>query len=127
MKNVVMFLAQIVIICAIYNIARYIVDFLHLPIPSGVFGMILLYFLLSTGLLKVRYIEKAALFLNKHLALFFIPFGVGLMTQEQLIRTSGWQLLLMIAGSAIVGLLVTGGITQYLLKKERSKDEYFNG
>ena len=90
------------------------------------FGMILLFLLLIKGIIQVRYIERAASFLNKHLAFFFIPFAVGLMNYGGLIKTSGAQLLIMIAGSSILGLLITGGLTQYLSRKVGVKREQSN-
>lgn len=126
MKKALLFLVQLFLIWAIYTLSNFIVNFLHLPVPASVFGMILLYVLLLSGILQVRYIERASSFLNKHLAFFFIPFAVGLMNYGGLIQSSGLQLLTMIAGSSIVGLLITSGLTQYLSRRERSKREQSN-
>ena len=79
MKNVFVFLAQLLLICLIYFVSEFVVTNLNLPIPGNVFGLMLLFVLLLIGVVKVNYIEKAAGFLNKHLAFFYIPFGVGLM------------------------------------------------
>jgi len=125
-KNALLFLAQLFIIWAIYTLSDYIVDFLHLPIPASVFGMIVLFLLLSKGIIQVRYIERAASFLNKHLAFFFVPFAVGLMNYGGLIKSSGVQILLMIMGSSVVGLLITAGLTQYLSRREGAKREQSN-
>lgn len=126
MKKALLFLAQLFLIWAIYTLSDLIVSFLHLPVPASVFGMILLYLLLLSGILQVRYIERAASFLNKHLAFFFIPFAVGLMNYGGLVQSSGLQLLIMITGSSIVGLLITSGLTQYLSRRERAKREQSN-
>jgi holin-like protein len=126
LKKALLFFAQLFLIWAIYTLSDFIVSFLHLPVPASVIGMILLYVLLLSGILQVRYIERAASFLNKHLAFFFIPFAVGLMNYGGLIQSSGLQLLTMIAGSSIVGLLITSGLTQYLSRRERAKREQSN-
>ncbi|MCQ6276981.1 CidA/LrgA family protein [Bacillus sp. V3B] len=126
MKKALLFFAQLFVIWAIYTLSDFIVSFLHLPVPASVFGMVLLYLLLVSGILQVRYIERAAAFLNKHLAFFFIPFAVGLMNYGGLIQSSGLQLLIMIGGSSIVGLLITSGLTQYLSRREETKRERSN-
>lgn len=126
MKKAVLFLVQLFLIWTIYILSDFIVSFLHLPVPASVFGMILLYLLLLSGIIQVRYIERAASFFNKHLAFFFIPFAVGLMNYGGLIQSSGLQLLIMIAGSSIVGLLITSGLTQYLSRREEVKREQSN-
>jgi holin-like protein len=121
MKNAVLFLSQLLILMSIYIGSNYIVKLIHLPIPGSVLGMILLLISLSMGIVKLKYIEKAAEYLIKHLALFFVPYAVGLMTYGDLIKTSGWKLLVMIVGSTVIGLVVTSGITQYLTSKGTKK------
>ena len=71
MKRALLFLVQLFLIWAIYTLSDFIVSFLHLPVPASVFGMILLYLLLLSGIIQVRYIERAASFLNEHLCLLF--------------------------------------------------------
>lgn len=117
------FILQLFFIWLIYAVSDVIVRFLDLPIPASVFGMILLFILLVSGIIKVQHIEKATTFLNKHLAFFFIPFAVGLMNYGGLIHASGIQLLIMIAASSVIGLLVTSGLTQFLARRAVSKHE----
>ncbi|WP_338471707.1 CidA/LrgA family protein [Niallia sp. XMNu-256] len=121
MKNMMIFLVQMVLLYLIYAISDLLVKWLHLPIPGSVCGLILLFVLLATGILKESYVEKATTFLNKHLAFFFIPFAVGLMNYGHLIKTSGIQLLLMIVGSTLIGLVVTSGVSQGLSGKVGAK------
>lgn len=118
------FILQLFFIWLIYAVSDFIVSFLDLPIPASVFGMILLFLLLVSGIVKVQYIEKATTFLNRHLAFFFIPFAVGLINYGGLIQTSGIQLLIMIVVSSVIGLLVTSGLTQFLARRAVSKHEH---
>ncbi|OMP66067.1 CidA/LrgA family protein [Domibacillus epiphyticus] len=117
MKETVLFLGQIIILIIIYQLSAAIVTYLHIPIPASVFGMMILLALLSKGLIHMRYIEKGAAFLNKHLAFFFIPIAVGLMTFGDLIKTTGIPLTIMIGGSSLIGLFVTASLTDRLSKK----------
>lgn len=126
MKHVLIFFVQLFFLFAIYQVSTYIVSFLELPVPASVLGMILLYFLLSNGIVKLRYIEVAASFLLKHLSLFFIPIAVGLMDYGGLIQTSGIQLIVVIAVSSMIGLFVTGGLTQLLARKKVQKEERYH-
>ena len=59
---------------------------LAMPIPGNVLGMGLLLFLLSTGVVRVEWLEEAAELLLSHMALFFIPAGVGVMVYLDLVR-----------------------------------------
>jgi holin-like protein len=120
-KNAVLFLLQLFILIFIYIGSNYIAKVTNLPIPGNVLGMILLFLSLTMRIVKLRYIEKAAEYLIKHLGLFFIPYAVGFMTYGDLIIASGWQLLLMVIGSTVIGLVVTSGSTQFLSSREIQK------
>jgi holin-like protein len=119
MKEAILFLGQIALLTILYQLSVFIVTLLHIPIPASVFGMIVLFVLLSKGFIHMHYIEKGAAFLNKHLAFFYIPIAIGLMTYSELIQTDGIALIVMIAGSSIIGLFVTSALTDYLWRKRR--------
>jgi holin-like protein len=126
MRNIVLFICQLFILIAIFTVSNFIVKLTSLPIPGSVLGMILLFICLTTGTVKLKYIEKASEYLIKHLSLFFIPYAVGLMSYGNLIQTNGWKLLIMIIGSTLIGLVATSGITQYLSSKETQRHERSN-
>lgn len=123
MKSALLFFAQLFLLWAVYQVSTYIVSLIEFPLPASVLGMILLYLLLRIGIVKLQYVEVAASFLLKHLSLFFVPFAVGLMNYGGLIKASGIQLILMIIGSTIIGLLITGGSTQFLSSKKIAKEK----
>lgn len=107
-------------------ISEYIVEAFQLPIPASVLGIIILFTALSTKVVKLKYIDKMASFFNHHLAFFFLPYAVGLMSFGGLIRSSGFEILFIIIGSTTIGLLITSGISQLLTKRELAKDEHSN-
>jgi len=122
-KQSLLFSAQLLSIWAIYMVSVYTTKTFGLPIPASVLGMVILFLLLASGIVKVRYIEMAASFLNRHLGFFFVPIAVGLMDFGGLMKTSGLQIFIMIAGSTAVGLLLTGSLTQILSKGARKQHE----
>lgn len=126
MKHALVFFTQLFFLIAIHQVSSYIVSFLELPVPASVLGMILLYLLMSNGIVKLHYIDVAASFLLKHLSLFFIPIAVGLMDYGGLIQASGFQLIVVIAASSMIGLFVTGGLTQLLSRKKIQKEERYH-
>lgn len=122
MKNALLFFAQFILLWAVNQVSTYIVSFIEFPLPASVLGMIILYLLLRIGVVKLQYVEVAASFLLKHLSLFFVPFAIGLMNYGGLIKASGIPLILMIVGSTVIGLLITGGTAQFLSSKKMTKE-----
>lgn len=70
---------QIAFLALIAALCDWLSSFGGLPVPGNVLGMILLCFLLGTGLLPERLISRGATFLLRHLVFFFVPIAVGLM------------------------------------------------
>ncbi|UTW70780.1 CidA/LrgA family protein [Anaerobacillus sp. HL2] len=68
-----------------------------------------------------KWVEEASSFLIKHLAFFFIPIAVGLMSFGSLFIQNGLSLVLVIIGSACIGIYVTGAVSQKLAKKKKVK------
>jgi holin-like protein len=118
MKQGLIFILQIAVLWLINEIGYVIVEFFHIPIPGNVLGMVILFILLLTGVVKVSWIEKGALFLNKHLAFFFIPISVGLMSYGHFFVKNGLSLAVILLGSSIIGLFITGHASQWMGKEK---------
>ncbi|AOH55282.1 hypothetical protein ABE28_013055 [Peribacillus muralis] len=112
MKKLLVFPVQLILLLIICKLGYYFADLLHLPIPGNVIGMILLFFLLQTKVLKVEWIELASGFLVKHLAFFFIPISISLMTMGWLFIEFGLPLALTLGVSLICGFIVSAWTVQ---------------
>lgn len=92
---------------------------LHLPVPGNVLGLVLLFALVWSGILKAAWLEPAATLLVKHLAFFFIPITVGLKDMGPLFALHGIGILFILTMSAAVGMAVCG-LTSTRLMNVRS-------
>jgi holin-like protein len=109
--------AQIAALAGIFRLGSLIAERLHLPVPGNVLGMLVLFALLYCGVIKETWIADGAGLLTRHLSLFFIPIVVGLMDWTGLLIVSGPQLLIVLVGSSLAGLFVTGRVVQLLARK----------
>ncbi|MDM5212167.1 CidA/LrgA family protein [Peribacillus sp. NJ4] len=114
MKKTIAFIVQLIILLIICKLGYFIAHLLHLPIPGNVIGMILLFSLLQTKVLKVEWIELTSGFLVKHLAFFFIPISISLMTMGWLFIEFGLPLALTLGVSLIFGFIVSAWTVQKL-------------
>lgn len=114
---------QILILFAVYEIGVMIQQFLHLFIPGSVIGLILMFILLTTGLLPLRFIEVGSMFMNKHLVLFFIPATVGIMNHYELFVGKGILLIFIIMLSTLCVMASAGLISQALARKGEENHE----
>lgn len=111
---------EAIIILGIYLLGELISSVLSLPIPGNILGMIILLALLCTKIIKLEQIETVSNFLLDHLAFFFIPAGVGLMSSVGIIKDTWLKLIIVCILTTIIIIGVTGTIVQLI--KKRSKN-----
>ncbi len=89
-----------------------------LPVPGPVIGLVLLLILLmlrdrtqamAIGPLRDGRVETIAKGLLAHLSLMFVPAGVGVVQQLDLIADRGFAIALVLAASVLITMLVTVG------------------
>ena len=114
---------EAIIILGIYLLGEFISEVLSLPVPGNILGMIILLFLLCTKIIKLEQIETIANFLLDHLAFFFIPAGVGLMTSVDIIKDSWLKLIVVCIATTIIIIASTGLIVQYITRKNTKRGE----
>ena len=115
-------LYQLLILLLINQIGFYIVEKTGIPIPGNIIGMMLLFGLLWTKVIPLKWIDKASTVLIKHLAFFFIPISVGIMTLGSILLNVGLELMVVILISTFIGLIFSGFLSQlFIVKKEGEK------
>lgn len=83
-----------------------------LALPGNLVGMVMLFVLMACGIVKLEWVNAGATFLLRHLAFFFIPIAVGLMTMGDLVRSHGIAILAVLVASAAAGILISGLVVQ---------------
>ena len=110
---------ETLIILVIYLIGELLSKSLHLPVPGNILGMVILFILLFTKIVKVDNISTVTNFLLDHLAFFFIPAGVGLMASLGIIKATWWQLLIVCITTTIIIIGVTGIVVQAISRRTK--------
>src|SRR5690625_3794410 len=85
---------QIAILFFIYYVGVFIQNLFQLFIPGSVIGLILMFLLLATGILRAKWMKAGATYMMNHLVLFFIPATVGILNYYTLFAGKGFFLIL---------------------------------
>ncbi|MGB9940604.1 CidA/LrgA family protein [Methanosarcina sp.] len=109
-------LKQFSIILSIYFLGELIQKVSGLPIPGNVIGMLILFFGLYTGIIKLNMIGKISELLLENLAFFFLPAGISLITCFALLEGKWTAILVVSLISTVITLGVTG-LTVELVKR----------
>lgn len=83
-------------------------------ISGNIIGMILLFAALCLRWVKAETVRPAAKFLTGTMALFFVPYGVGLMDSYGVIMNNLWAIVISGIVSTVLVLLVSGWTFQSL-------------
>ena len=113
------YLHQALIIAAVTFAAELLKFILPFPFPASIYGLILLFTLLKTGILKLSQIEDVGNLLLELMPLLLVPASVSFLTCLDTIQQMLLPVLLMgLAGTTIV-LFVTGHVTQFFIRRRK--------
>ena len=115
---VVKALFQTVLLILVYLICSWFVGIMNLPIPANVLGIIVLFTLLATGIVKEEHIQEAAGFFLKHLVFFFVAVGVALINWGGVFYDYGLVLFLALLVSSILPFYAVGIMMQKFMKEK---------
>lgn len=110
------YIFSFLILCVCLLIGKSIQFYFELAVPGSILGMLVLFFLLATKLISVKRIEKSSTFLIKHMAVLFLPAGVGLMAHFELIASNALPILIGTLGSSLIVLITIAFLVQRLHK-----------
>ncbi len=117
------YLKQLLIIVAVAFVGEVLNHFIPLPVPASIYGIIILFALLETGLLKLSAIRETAAFLVEIMPVLFIPSAIGLIESWGIIRTNLAAFLVMTVVSLLTVMLVSGRVTQAIIRAGRRKED----
>ena len=118
MKYVKQFLI-ISAICLIGELCRYILPF---PIPSNIYGLILLLTGLLTGLIKLEQVDETATFLVDIMPIMFIPAGVGLLVSFDALKPNLAAIVIITLVTTVAVMGITGIAAQAVMKYTNRKE-----
>ena len=106
------YVRQLLVILAISFAGELLRAALPLPVPASIYGLVLMFLLLSTGILKLHHVQETARFLLDIMPMMFIPAGVGLMTSWQVLQPILLPTVVITLVVTVVVMAVTGHVTQ---------------
>lgn len=110
--------AQIAFFIMITLILNKLTYMLHIHFPAGILGMILVFILLQTKVLRLEWLESGAKWFMAELLLFFIPSAVGMISYESLLLNDGIQILLVVIAGTMIVMVCSGLIAQAIAKRK---------
>lgn len=115
------YVRQFLLILAVTFLGEILKEVIPLPIPAGIYGLLLLFLALMTGVVKLEQVKGAADFLIEVMPIMFIPAAVGLLDTWDVLMPVCGKILLMTVISTILVMGVSGLVTQLMMRGKREE------
>ncbi|KIL40272.1 holin [Gordoniibacillus kamchatkensis] len=118
MKKAFNTIVQIFVFILISWAMNKLVLWLRLPVPGSIAGMLAVFVLLQTKVLRREWLEAGSGWLTAEMLLFFIPPAVGIVSYRSLLLSSGVQIVLVVALGTVVVMMCSGLVAQSIAKRK---------
>ena len=114
---------QFGIILAVSFIGELLGNWIPLPIPASIYGIILLFLCLKLHLIPFDAVHETGDFLIEIMPPMFIPAAVGLLESWDIIRPSWIQYILITVSTTFIVMVAAGLVTQAVIRRTKKGDE----
>ena len=114
---------QLMIIFGVSMVGEVLYALLPLPVPASVYGLVILFMLLMTKIVRLDQVEEASDYMMAIMPLFFIEPAVGLIDSYGLIQGKVAALLVASLLSFAAVVVVTGLSAQFVIRRKNKKEK----
>lgn len=116
-------LRQFLIILGFSFLGEVLHQCIPLPVPASVYGLVLLFLALQTGVVKLKQVKRVGDFLLKLMPLLFIAPAVNLLDCWDLIAPCLLPVAVIVLVSTMAVFVLSGRLTQWIVgRKEKRRD-----
>ena len=116
------YIKQFILILAISFAGELLKYLLPLPVPASLYGMVLMFLALLTGVIKLEHVRETGKFLIEIMPLMFIPAGVGLMSSWSTLKPLLLPVAVITVVTIITVMVASGHTAQFILKREEKRE-----
>ncbi len=111
-------LISLFLIMGALGIGVTIQKFTGVSVPGSVIGMIILFFSMVIGIVKVEWVKPGATLFIRYMILLFVPISVGLMQHFDMLLANALPILASAIGGTLIVLVSLAWLLDYLLKEK---------
>lgn len=115
------YIKQFMIILALSFVGELLKYLLPLPVPASIYGMVLMFVALLTGVIKLEHVRETGKFLIEIMPLMFIPAGVGLMSSWNTLKPLLIPVAVITVVTIVTVMVASGHTAQFILKREEKR------
>ena len=97
-------------------------EVLPLPVPASIYGLVLMFVALLTGVLKVEKVRETGKFLIEIMPLMFIPAAAGLIDAWPSLKPVGVPIVVIMVVSTVIVMVLSGRVTQFMMRRKKKSE-----
>ena len=97
-------------------------EVLPLPVPASIYGLVLMFVALLTGVLKVEKVRETGKFLIEIMPLMFIPAAAGLIDAWPSLKPVGVPIVVIMVVSTVIVMVLSGRVTQFMMRRKKNSE-----
>lgn len=113
------YVKQFLTIIAISFIGELCNQVIPLPIPASIYGLVILFATLMTGVIKLEQVKETGKFLIEIMPLMFIPAAVGLLDSWSVLKPIWIPVVAITLITTVLVMAVSGRVTQFVIRKDK--------
>ncbi|MCI9077983.1 MAG: CidA/LrgA family protein [Lachnospiraceae bacterium] len=113
------YLKQFLIIILVSFIGEILKEIIPFPVPASIYGLIIMFTCLCTGIIKTEQAGSAGDFLIEIMPVMFIPAAAGLMDSWDILKPVLLPVSVITVVSTIIVMVVSGTVTQLVLRHKK--------
>ena len=117
------YLRQFLLILFISFLGELLKYFLPLPIPASIYGMVILFIGLLSGIIKLDAVKDVGKFLIEIMPVMFIPAGVGLLNAWGVLKPVWIPISVITVVTTVLVMAVAAKVTQAVIQNSKKKKE----
>lgn len=118
------YLKQFLLILAISFVGEVLKEVLPLPIPANIYGMVILFVGLLSGLIKLDDVKDVGKFLIEIMPIMFIPAGVGLMASYDILKPILIPVSIITCVTIVTVMAVSGRVSQFIIRNNKRSNSH---
>ncbi|WP_153732981.1 CidA/LrgA family holin-like protein [Sporosarcina obsidiansis] len=116
--KIVKILVQVAFLYLFFMLGQFLRDWLSIPLPGSIIGLLILWGLLSFKIVPLRWVENGAYVFLSTLPLYLIPATVGVMNYGYVFKGKGIWLIIITIGSTFITMAVASLVSQWMAKRK---------
>lgn len=117
------YVKQFGIILLVSFLGEWLRAILPFPVPASVYGMVLLFLALLTGILPLERVRDTGLYLVEIMPVLFVSAGVGLMDSWSALQPVLLPVVVIILLTTLLVMVVAGHVTQWMMNHAGRRQE----